>query len=80
MNNNVIVSITCAKVRRIWQFPHFCYRLFGLFKSLFDLHQKSWLHLSGTANNLIIIGHRCNLRALDQQQQVPYLPRCPRTS
>ncbi len=79
MNNNVIVSITCAKVRRIWQFPHFCYRLFGLFKSLFDLHQKKLTMPFGTAN-LSEIGHRCNLRALDQQQQVPYQPRCPRTS
>jgi hypothetical protein len=55
MNNNIIVSITFAKVQRISHFPLICYRLFGLFKSLFDLHQKTLATLSCAANALFYL-------------------------
>ena len=80
MNNNIIVSITFAKVQRISHFPLICYRLFGLFKSLFDLHQKTLATLSSAANAFFICAITKFLRDLDQQQPVPYQPHYPRTS
>lgn len=48
--------------------------------NLFLTYIKKKLTMPFGTANLSEIGHRCNLRALDQQQQVPYQPRCPRTS